>query len=104
MCAIVCVFIFPGTRPAVGWSCGWQWGGGFAERHWGWKLVAGWRPFARCLHLLGEKGCVGPKLLDIRLRTSAASWDLGTISKINDEERDAVLGFRNLKPARDCEI
>lgn len=25
-CAIVCVFIFPGRRPAVGWSCVWQWG------------------------------------------------------------------------------
>lgn len=47
-------------------------GGGFAERHWGWKLAAGRGPFARCLHPQGEKGCVGPELLDIRLRTSAA--------------------------------
>lgn len=78
--------------------------GGFAERRWDWKLVAGRRPFAQCLHLQGEKGCVGPELLDILVRTSAAWWDLGTISKINGEEGDAELGFRNLKLPRDCEM
>lgn len=46
--------------------------GGFAERHWGWKLVAGRRPFAR--HLQGEKGCVGPELLDILLPLSGI-WE-----------------------------
>lgn len=47
-----------------------------------------------------ERGCVHSKLLDILLCTSAAQWDLGTASKIN-EEGDAVLGLRNLMATRD---
>lgn len=45
-------------------------GGGFAERHWGWKLVAGRGPFARCPHRQG-RAVLAPELLDILLRTSA---------------------------------
>lgn len=81
------------------------WGGErFAERHWGWKLAAGRGPFASVSASTGREGLRWPpELLDVRLRTSAARWDLGTISQINDEEGDAALAFRNLKPAGDCE-
>lgn len=51
-CAIVC-FHFPWLEA----SCRLELCvavGGFAERHWGWKLVAGRRPFARCPHRQGR--------------------------------------------------
>lgn len=101
-CVIVCVFICPGTRPAVDESCVCGSGGdpcSRASQGRCWEFWAGQRPFAGCL------GCPQGEERGVRVGWCAQLMKILLCSYSGEGNQEAVCyeGVRNLMITRDWE-